>query len=183
MSQFNQSPQRGFGFQQYLNFGKHKGKTYYDIANAGDYKYLNWCSSNDYLNAKDPRSFFISDTCLPHINAAMRTQSIKSTPWTKVFSEPDENGKIILNFTAMNEETQEQISSPDIEMKKCLGCGMVKSYILFNLGNHDLCRKCYCTPDQPKKYIPEVENKKGNKETYRSQRPQPYRKVSENYTK
>lgn len=170
MSFFNVSPNRGFGFQQYINFGKHKGKTYYDVANAGDYKYLKWCLQSGQAAVKDPRSFFISDTCMPHIRSALLTENLNVTPWTKQISQENNDGRCICVYTAQDmKEPDSSYSSPDIEMKRCPNCNIIKTYLLFDLGNHDKCRKCYTTTfnRMEEKPISEAEYKKGGPESYK----------------
>lgn len=135
---------RGYGCNEFVNFGKHKNKTWYDIANAGDYKYLKWClnyNPNDKRNANGQfKSFFIDDSCFPHISAALQNEKSRS-PWVQTFSEPNEEGRCLMKYTSMDDYSV--IEGPDIEMKKCPSCNYTKSYLLFNLGNHDLCRYCY----------------------------------------
>lgn len=169
MSFFNVSPNRGFGYQQYINFGKHKGKTYYDVANAGDYKYLKWCLQSNQASVKDPRSFFISDTCMPHIRSSLLTENLNVTPWTKQISQENNDGRCICVYTAEDLKDQDKTySSPEIEMKRCAGCNIIKSYLLFDLGNHDMCRKCYTIKfNRMEKPISEVEYKKGEPESYK----------------
>jgi len=138
------APSRGFGYHQYCNFGqKHKNLSYYDIANKCDYAYLRWCLNYDPIDKKtgQRKQFFISDTCFPHIRAALGNEKSK-VPWNKIYSEPDPEGKMVMKYVSKDENDQE-ISGPDIEMKFCIGCSKIKSYLLFTEGNHDLCRVCY----------------------------------------
>lgn len=180
MSAFNISPQRGFGFQQYINFGKHKGKTYYDVANAGDYLYLKWCLKSNETSVKDPRSFFISDTCMPHIRSALLTENVNNTPWTKQISEEDNNGRCICVYTSKDlKDESKSYEGPDIEMKRCPKCNMIKTYLLFDLGNHNLCRKCYTQENnRMDKQVAEEEFRKGEANSYKpnAMRPQTIRR-------
>lgn len=177
MSQFNKGPLnregRGFGWNQYINFGKHKGKTYYDLSNEGDYKYLSWCLRNDINSAKDPTSFYIADSCIPHIRAALNVEGIKKTNWVKEYTEPDENGKISLHYVCLDQDRNQNIKSPEIEMKLCPKCGLPKTASLFNQGEGIYCSKCYTEQDlihtNHKKVLHEIENEKGTKESYNRQ--------------
>lgn len=168
MSLFNVAPARGFGFQQYINFGKHKGKTYYDVANSGDYQYLKWCLKSNQASAKDPRSFFISDTCMPHIRSSLLTENVAITPWTKQVSEEDHDGRCICVYTAQDmKEEDKTFQGPDIEMKRCPRCKTIKTYLLFDLGDHDMCRKCYMMKhNNIEEQVPHIERRTTASKTY-----------------
>jgi len=173
MSRFSQAaPPSGFGWNQYINFGKHKGKTYYDLSNIGDYKYLDWCLRNDAIHAKNPTDFYISDTCIDHIRACLSVDGYKTTPWTKEFSEPDENGKIILRYVCRDIDpmVDKTFTGPPIEMKKCPNCNQIKTFSLFNVEDGVYCRKCYVEMDLKRttqvRVNQEIENRKGSRESY-----------------
>lgn len=138
------APGRGYGFHQYINFGKkHKKKTYYDVATEGDFNYLRWCLSYDPHHTKNKKfaSFYISEQCFPHIKAALQTEKSKH-PWFPVYSPADQEGNLTMHYTSQDEQGQ-PINGPDIDMKFCLSCNKIKNYFLFELGNHDICRVCF----------------------------------------
>jgi hypothetical protein len=163
-------PQKGFGFHQYINFGKkHKSKTFYDVATSGDFGYLRWCLNYDPYDRKTKTmsTFFISEPCFAHIRAALQTEHSKE-PWKPIYSPPDETGKMNLKYVSKNAEG-EVIAGPDIEMKQCPGCGRIKNYFLFDVADHDICRVCFFQKQQESKrynnavenHQPAVEDKKG----------------------
>lgn len=174
MSKFHSTPSRGFGYEHMINFGKtYKDRTYYDVANEGNYSYLRWCLRSDINNAKKPNEFYISSTCIPHINAALSTEGCKAIPWRPSYSEPDENGKMILNYISYNEESKKDIIGPDIEMKRCPSCKKILSYFCFECGDHEICKKCFYQNNNMgshntfNKYDHGLENRKGNAESYK----------------
>lgn len=178
--QFNSQPgsaiNKGFGYEHRVNFGKYKGKTYYDIANESNYNYLRWCMSNSFENAPDPLRFYVDDSCIPHIKAAISTENIKHTPWIDSYSEPqNDTGKMILTYKSYNEEKKEDIKGPEIEVKRCTVCKQILGYNLFCLGDFDKCKKCfYNTNPIPQQFKPDnidyrFENRRGNSNYYRSQ--------------
>lgn len=164
MAQAAAIPSRGFGYYQYCNFGKkHKNVTYYDIANKGDYAYLRWCINYNPVDKKTGQrsQFYISDTCFPHIRAAMGNEKSK-VPWNKIYSEPDAEGKMVMKYVSQN-ENGEEIAGPDIEMKYCIGCSKIKSLLLFTEGNHEVCRVCY---HKRQTMIFKRQQEKSNEENY-----------------
>jgi len=135
---------KGFGSFQNINYGKEwKNKTYYDVANAGNYGYLRWCLRNTFQRAPDPERFFIADSCLPHIHTALLRENLKATPWMESYTEPDNTGKMILNYKCYDEDKHEDIKSPDIEMKRCPNCKKILNYFCFSVGDHEKCKKCF----------------------------------------
>lgn len=173
MSAFNVSPARGFGFQQYINFGKHKGKTYYDVANAGDYKYLKWCYKSGKDSVKDSRSFFISDTCMPHIFSALSSENINITPWTKQISEEDDHGRCLCFYTAQDVTTHKEYQGPEIQMQRCSLCNMIKSLGVFQ-DEQNVCKKCWFTRETQVNKVAKMDQDefvKGSKQSYK---PRPY---------
>lgn len=165
------APSRGYGFHQYINFGKkHKSKTFYDVATQGDFGYLHWCLDYDPNNKKSFKDFFISEQCFPHIRAALMTEKSKK-PWFTEYSPPDQEGKLNLHYVSEDEKGQ-PIIGPEIEMKFCPSCNKIKNYMLFNVGTHDVCRICYTRNEtiidnKRNKYFSEVENKKGGASSYK----------------
>lgn len=140
---------KGFGSFQNINYGKEwKNKTYYDVANAGNYGYLRWCLRNTMERAPDPERFFIADSCLPHIHTALLRENIKATPWMESYTEPDDTGKMILNYKCHDEDKHEDIKSPDIEMKRCPSCKKILNYFCFSAGDHEKCKKCFYANSQ-----------------------------------
>src|ERR1041385_2388222 len=85
----------GFGFHQYVNFGKYKGTkdaNVYNIANLGDFKYLLWMlrpyRPKDDEGGQEP--FRIHPTVIPHAKAALRIQG-ESSKWVEhLNSDPKE---------------------------------------------------------------------------------------------
>lgn len=180
MSQLDSAPKRGFGWNQYINFGKHKGKNFYDLANVGDFKYLTWCLRNDLTNAKDPNTFFIADSCIPHIRAALSVEGIKVTPWIKEYSQPNEEGKMELTYVCHDQTRDYIYKGPVIDMKQCANCNQIKNMSLFNIGEGRYCSKCYTEMDLKRttritysKSMHDIENEKGNKESYQNKYPKP----------
>jgi len=170
MSAFNRSPQRGFGYSQYINFGKHKGKTWYEVANAGDYGYLKWCLRNDLRSAPDPQSFFISDTCLPHIRTALLTETNDATPWSEEYSDPNPQGRVSLKYVACStKDPNKWFESEPIEMKRCRGCNQLKTLNTFE-SHQVYCRKCQFAQSQQQMKIRKIdatEFKKGAVSSYK----------------
>src|SRR5690348_1094413 len=69
MAQLNNE---GYGNQQYITFGKsYKGKTFYDVANSGDFKYLKWCINETKRNMNKANTFKLSASALRHCGSAL----------------------------------------------------------------------------------------------------------------
>lgn len=176
MSRFTPNQIGGFGWNQYINFGKHKGKTFYDLSNTGDFDYLKWCLKCDIGHVKGPNSFYIADSCMPHIRAALSVEGIKTSNWIKDMTEPDETGKIMLRYICQDQQQNMTYTGPNIEMKMCPQCNQIKTISLFNVGDGECCSKCFTQQDLKRtsyqKVVHEIENQRGTKESY-NQRPKP----------
>lgn len=129
----------GVGFHQYLNFGKFKPpqgefRTYYDVANMGEYQYLKWLLSQ--RTAKRPK-IKIRAHCFPHIEAAIQNENGQSKWEGRTITE---NGRAFKVYTALNEGGH-HVEGPRIEMRHCKGCDKVKgAYVFTNFTN--LCDVC-----------------------------------------
>lgn len=129
--------ERAFGNEQFINFGKHKGKTFYDVANDGDFSYLSWL--------KRPGGIKLRPSCYPHLNASLQLKKARMDAndqtliWARQVSERDENGKSIVYFEYKTKN--EQIKSPSIFLQLCKLCNVSRSKECFNRAP-DICDKC-----------------------------------------
>ncbi len=108
------------GYHQFINFGKFKGKTYYDLANENEWKYLIWC--NNSFNDKNAW-FKIDPSCKIHIETALRTRFNKGT-WTKgsFIQDPSNSSKYTFQWT-----TENGLTSPTMVYLKCDLCAKKKN--------------------------------------------------------
>lgn len=113
----------GYGFYQYCSFGKHKGCTFYDIANKGDYKYLEWC-----LKSFDSDGFKINATCKPHIEAALKTKG-NAAQWERKDNKVQNYDQCSVWYEAILD--QNIIQGPYILMEKCLACKKFKNATMY----------------------------------------------------
>lgn len=132
------------GYYQYINFGKHSGKTFYDLANEQEFKYLQWCNlqaKNKLKKKKDgPSTFQINPNCIPHIQAALRTQHNPGT-WVKEIMPLDIRNHYIVQY-----KTDTGILGPSIKYIECVQCKQKKnkenSQEINPRLNLFLCSKC-----------------------------------------
>lgn len=115
-----------YGYYQWCNFGKHKGKSYYDIANTGDFKYLSWLARSDKLN----------ETCLEHVMCALKSESSQGK-WEKQQKIDDDNkdNDILIYYSDGTN------NGPFIICHKCLICQRNKNKKCFS-KNMEICDTC-----------------------------------------
>lgn len=139
-------PQFECGFHQYLNFGKFKPphgqrRTYYDLANMGEYGYLKWCLAQ--FDAKRPK-IKIRSTCLHHIAASLQNENGQG-PWVK--KNVVEGNRAFMLYTAFNQAGKE-VMGPKIEIRYCKACDQSKCSYMFTQQDQicDTCIKGYKLP-------------------------------------
>lgn len=137
-------PDFELGFHQYLNFGKFKPpkgqrRTYYDLANMGEYGYLKWCLKQCTLKRPQIR---IRKECHPHIEAALQNENGQSLWTPKNISEGRTLFKV---YTAFNQAGQE-VSGPRIEYRLCRVCNQVRGFYMFTQETI-ICDTCLKSPE------------------------------------
>jgi hypothetical protein len=124
------------GYHQYCSFGKNAKtqKTYYDLANEGDWKYLMWCEK--VCSSKKKSGWFtIDESCHPHITTALRSKENPGT-WTK-----QERESVAPGIYEVWYETDTGIIGPVILYQKCKACGHKKNQTTIQRGICDKCAK------------------------------------------
>lgn len=126
------------GFHQYINFGKFKGQTFYDLANQDEYKYLIWCSNTFQNKRKGENWFSIAPSCKAHIEAALRTKyDVGKGKWEKKMDE-QKDGLINVYY-----ETQTGLQGPGITYMECMLCKKKKNKEMFPVDMvYRICTKC-----------------------------------------
>lgn len=123
-----------FGNNDICNFGKHKGKSWYDIANSRNFGYLEWIMNNI---AVDP-------LCLDHINSVIETKfdliQNNNLNWKKE-EVPIDNGNIKRTYKLeMDEKTFE---SPVLELRYCVSCNYLNALNHYTLDQEQkICNRC-----------------------------------------
>lgn len=118
------SPPPTLGFCQYCNFGKkHRGRTWYDIANIGDFGYLKFISKLEKLNPN----------CKPHVDVALLSEHVHG-PWIM----QQEN---IDNVWFEKWFTNGDLQGPRMKYKMCPDCSRLKNEQSF-VSDSSLCFQC-----------------------------------------
>ena len=132
------------GFHQYINFGKHKGKTFYDVANEQDWKYLMWCdrAAGSITNQKplDNGSIFrIDESCRCHIHAALRSKNQGG-----IWVEHDKKSSTEEDTDLVFYMTDTGLAGPEIKYRRCSMCRRRKNAaVVHKKGpNTRLCDMC-----------------------------------------
>ena len=150
MAQQFEYDREGFGDCQWINFGKYKRKTVYDVANEGDYDYLRYLKR---VEKKPKATFYLSKEFIEHLNCALTTMASPQSKWDKECTNNKDGSCSILYVTMIDNE---KVQSPEVKLVKCSLCDKL-SYI--NRINQDtgICRRCYqtqrsVTPELPSIY-------------------------------
>lgn len=131
----NNQDKKGFGFHQWCNFGsKHKGRSVYDIANAGDFEYLKFLQK---ANTQKKQNFFLTDDFLNHVNQAAQTRGTNSK-WERVTCDPDDEG--ISKMYYVTTIGDRRIESTPIIYGTCRECKKSRNICLIK---DSLCSVCY----------------------------------------
>lgn len=117
------------GNEHLINFGMHRGKTWYDIANEGCFSYLKWCLNTDTIQ--------INSNSRAHIQTALIISKDKTAKW-KLQEEIKECFKDISYVAKINGDT---VTSPHIHMKFCITCNQYKMANEF-AADSNLCIPC-----------------------------------------
>lgn len=122
-----------YGKDQYLNFGKHKGKTVYEVANLGDLGYLNWLGKSEKMRPN----------CMIHIKSVLENQEKPGTWIQEETPDTDPNSSNTNVFYLKKDiQTNKVVAqSPTIQIATCLGCQEKKSLSNFSNGVK-LCHWC-----------------------------------------
>lgn len=147
MAQLDDSkqPSNGFGFFEKVTFGKYydkstkKGLNVYEIANAGDFKYLNWIINHKPKKGEaGAQEFKICETLRKHAQAAMRLSGLE-TKWEEV-TEPTPDSQ---RFVKYWQTSDKQMKGPDIFYTVCGVCGNRKNSVgVQKRKNKWVCNKC-----------------------------------------
>lgn len=124
---------RFFGNEEFLNFGKHKLKTVYDLANEGNYNYLEWLSSNECpIN--------INPNMLKHIETVCLNKS--NGKWIRDEKDDLQEKSIVwVHYIKQNDNFQNVEEGPMIKTQRCLGCNKTKHLTQYTKSN-SLCNYC-----------------------------------------
>jgi hypothetical protein len=133
-SNMQSKPYRVFGDNDICNFGKHKDKSWYDIANSRNFGYFQWVLD----------TIAIDPTCIDHINCAMEYRRCflndSNLQWGKRESAL-ENGNMERKYVCKIDE--KEIESPSIEMRYCMSCNYLKSLNHYSIDkDKKLCDRC-----------------------------------------
>lgn len=123
--------QEGYGNQQYINFGKYKSKTFYDVANLKDFKYLKWCINMSKLNKNKPGEFKLNPTCIQHCGAALLTEN---TPGEWMFQKEQKEQNARAEYL-----TPEGLCGPRMTYSNCTRCGESRNT---ETMKNNICYKC-----------------------------------------
>lgn len=123
-----EEPKIILGYHDQANFGKYKGKSFYDIANDGDFRYLKWLLSMN--------KFILNPNCRPHVLTALLTEGTNAK-WTKE-EDVSENIKKHQWTVKLGEE---QTVSPTITKMQCLDCNYFKNVEVVNTDTK-ICNAC-----------------------------------------
>lgn len=69
---------RSYGDEEKFDFGKYNGLTCYDVANMGDFKYLNWLNRGKFNG-----DFNLNAKTRIHITTSLQTSNYKNALWEK----------------------------------------------------------------------------------------------------
>lgn len=126
-------------FYQYVNFGQHKGKSVYDIANENQHDYIKWLIKQ--------KNFILHKETLSHASIALARNTESPDQWTKIIQGEPPN--IYMYYECG------PLRSSLIKCDLCRSCN--KICIEESLGDEKICWKCKHTSST----VP-VENKEQN---------------------
>lgn len=133
-----------YGSEHWITFGKYKNQSVYDIANHGDFKYLEWLLKStkpkhySYGANKNEKSFLVHISCKPHIEAALRTKVCPG-----VWSRKEKGAFVPYDEQSICYETEEGLRGPLIKLKCCQECGKWRTQDgLLQVGKRRICFKC-----------------------------------------
>lgn len=136
-----------FGSFERVNFGKHKGSTWFDIANAGDYGYLNWCLNGQKLK--------LDSTCKEFIQTALLTQGSNSK-W-QIRTTPVKDQPMVTNNWYETHLYGKLLKSPEIWKYECSLCHRVKNVANCCL-DQKMCKACVWEVGKELQRQPEISN-------------------------
>lgn len=119
MNQATQDPTKQFigGYYASLNFGKHKGLTFFDVANRGDFGYLEWLDKSKVVK--------LHPSCVDYLKSALQTKDDKLAMWKENIEEnPDERTRQIYYAADVTDEKGDSstIFSPTFQKMECCKC-------------------------------------------------------------
>ena len=127
-------PNRMFGNNDICNFGKHKDKSWYDIANSRNFGYFQWVLDN----------ISIHPNCMDHINCVMQQKvpflNNNNLQWIKEET-PLENGNIQRKYKYTLDE--KEMDSPVLEMRYCVSCNYLMALNQYTMDDQKkICDRC-----------------------------------------
>ena len=126
----------GYGFYQWCSGKKYKGKTFYDIANEGDFGYLKWILKPK-KPFKDGQVYKLHPTCTDHVQAALTTEG-SNAKWEK---KTEEQFQIKYTWYEAN-EGNDHFKGPVIVMWYCTNCSKHKNKDCF-VNQYSPCKMCW----------------------------------------
>lgn len=136
-----------YGSYERVNFGKHKGSTWFDIANSGDYGYLNWCLNGQKLK--------LDSTCKEFIQTALMTQG-SNAKWT-LKKGPVKDQPLVTNHWYETHLYGKLLKSPDIWKYECTMCHRVKNVSNCSL-DQKMCKSCIWELGKELQLQPDISN-------------------------
>jgi hypothetical protein len=126
------------GCHHEVNFGKYRvpegqiSETWYDLANKGEFGYIDWCLKTDKIQ--------LHATTIPHAQTALLSKQDPNAKWTKSVSRSStEKGVQIVTYTA--KVNGEDIVGPEIRELECNNCQVFKNTEHYNVSK-DTCTDC-----------------------------------------
>jgi hypothetical protein len=129
------------GCHHEINFGKYKKpddqspETWYDLANKGQFGYIEWCLNTDKID--------LHATTRPHAQTALLLRDDKKAKWSRNVSRATTEGVQLVTYSARI--NNEDIVSPEVKEQQCRNCQQFKNvdhYIMAEL-ECDECVKGY----------------------------------------
>lgn len=111
------------GSHHEINFGKYKAsydqepQTWYDLANKGEFNYIQWCLNTDKID--------LHATTKPHAQTAILTQYDPKAKWNKKVNSASEENTRIVSYSARIDG--EELTGPEVKEVCCECCQQFKN--------------------------------------------------------
>jgi hypothetical protein len=126
------------GCHHEVNFGKYKSapneeeETWYDLANKGEFNYIQWCLNTDKID--------LHATTKPHAQTAMLTQYDPKAKWNKIVSRSSTEQNVqLVSYNAKIDG--EEVTGPEIREVECKDCKRFRNVDHYVIS-HEVCNDC-----------------------------------------